>query len=264
MTAHRRVPFQKVPCIWRTVRTTVLTLGFHLTDFKIKEKVIKITQFLHLSHQSLYFVTTRIRHPWTGHFRAISLVGCHMVPRIYQMDVHGSKNLYVRTGLTILKLFSWNAFPRHGCLSPLVFIVPLPFGWQDSFLMAKVWPNPNRPMMHMQELPKHVSAIIDVMVDCCNIAACNEIADHLKGIIFQEVEQIAGEVAVYQQLNRESHHVLLSETFLQFKTCSNAIPIDKWGKYELLHFTKMPCARAFMNMDTSSSLLCLTVGNPPP
>ena len=99
--------------------------------------------------------------------------------------------------------------------------------------------------MHMQELPKHVSAIIDVMVDCCNIAACNEIADHLKGIIFQEVEQIAGEVAVYQQLNRESHHVLLSETFLQFKTCSNAIPIDKWGKYELLHFYKDAMCQSF-------------------
>ena len=72
-------------------------------------------------------------------------------------------------------------------------------------------------MMCMKELCKYVSAIIDITVDCCNIAACNEIANHLKGIIFQ-AEQIAGKFAVYQQLDRESH-VLLNESFRQFKTC---------------------------------------------
>ena len=121
------------------------------------------------------------------------------------------------------------------CLSPLVFIIPLPFSWQDLFLTAnKAPPDPDGPMMHMQELCKHVSKIIDVTVDCCNIAACNEIVDHLKGIIFQ-AEQIAGEVAIYLQLNRESH-VLLNKTFVRFKTCLNAIPMDKHGKYQLPPF----------------------------
>jgi len=83
------------------------------------------------------------------------------------------------------------------------------------------------------------------MADCLNIGACNAIVDHLKNILLH-VEQIASEVAIYQQYDRESH-VLLNKTFLWFKTCLNAIPVDKWGKYELPYFYTDAIHRSFQN-----------------